>query len=138
MFVYTRTRRPLRTNVPRPRRRARATGRIPSSNARLLRVLTVGYSEHSLRGSSSTHALQAGVCYRLYSARTAAALPAHQPAEIHRIGLEQVCLQVRTLPLEYPSSTPLESPWWPPLRVPLEYPSSTAWSTPRVPLTLPH
>ncbi len=71
----------------------------------VFRVLTLGYSEYSRWGTPRTHALQAGVCYRLYSARTAAALPAHQPAEIHRIGLEQVCLQVRALHLEYPSST---------------------------------
>ncbi len=99
----------------------------------VFRVLTLGYSEYSLRGTPSTHALQAGVCYRLYSARTAAALPAHQPAEIHRIGLEQVCLQVRAIPLEYPSSTP-RVPLRVPPRVPLVAPAKCA---PRVPLGVP-
>jgi hypothetical protein len=140
MFVYTRTRRPTRTNVPGPRRWARAAGRIPSTHAGLLRVLTLGYSKYPRWGTPSTHALQAGVCYRLYSARTAAALPAHQPAEIHRIGLEQVCLQVRALPgstPRVPLESPPESPWWPLLRVLLEYRLEYPSSTPRVPLEYP-
>ena len=88
------------------------------------------------------------MCYRLYSARTAAALPAHQPAEIHRIGLEQVCLQVvalgDTVPLGVPllERVPLKAPLMALPRVPLvpygslRVPGRTVRL--RVPPTLPH
>lgn len=43
--------------------------------------------------------VQAGTCYRLFSRERFAVLEAQLSAEIHRVSLEQVCLQVKTLNL---------------------------------------
>ncbi|GMF18001.1 unnamed protein product [Phytophthora lilii] len=43
--------------------------------------------------------VQAGTCYRLFSRKRFAAMDAHLSAEIHRVSLEQLCLQIKKLEL---------------------------------------
>ncbi|KAG1713183.1 hypothetical protein DVH05_000903 [Phytophthora capsici] len=43
--------------------------------------------------------VQAGTCYRLFSRRRFAAMDAQLSAEIHRVSLEQLCLQIKKLEL---------------------------------------
>ncbi|KAF4322273.1 hypothetical protein BBO99_00004107 [Phytophthora kernoviae] len=43
--------------------------------------------------------VQAGTCYRLFSRKRSAAMDAQLSAEIHRVSLEQLCLQIKKLEL---------------------------------------